>query len=110
MSSRYEGLSLALLEASSMGLPSVVTDVGGNAEVVIDGATGYVIEAGDPRRLAEAMRKLLNAPAEARRRFGVAAREHCVAKFHLETVMEKWIQLYGRYMSVQHVAADRLTS
>lgn len=101
MSSRYEGLSIALLEAASMGLPGVVTDVGGNAEVVIDGETGYVVEPGDSRKLAEAMDRLQSAPADLRRSFGHAARRHCEDNFRFETITDRWLELYGRYRKVR---------
>jgi glycosyltransferase involved in cell wall biosynthesis len=107
MSSNYEGLSIALLEAASMGLPAVVTDVGGNAEVVDDGVSGYVVEPGNPTRLAEAMEKLQNAPAGVRRSFGHAAREHCQKAFSLETIVDRWIQLYNRYLSDRPVSQSR---
>jgi glycosyltransferase involved in cell wall biosynthesis len=40
--SRYEGLPLALVEAMWCGRPAVVTDVGGNAELCVEGETGFV--------------------------------------------------------------------
>ena len=43
-----EGLPLALLEAASSGLPSVVSDAGGVSEVVLDGRTGFVVPLGNP--------------------------------------------------------------
>jgi glycosyltransferase involved in cell wall biosynthesis len=43
--SRYEGLPLTLVEAMWCGRPAVVTDVGGNAELCIDGETGFVAPA-----------------------------------------------------------------
>jgi glycosyltransferase involved in cell wall biosynthesis len=43
--SRFEGLPLALVEAMWCGRPQVVTDVGGNAEICVDGETGFVAEA-----------------------------------------------------------------
>ena len=43
--SRYEGLPLALVEAMWCGRPAVVTDIGGNAEVCLDGETGFVAAA-----------------------------------------------------------------
>jgi glycosyltransferase involved in cell wall biosynthesis len=46
--SHQEGFSLALLEALSMGLPAVVTDVGSAREVVVEGRTGYVVDGRDP--------------------------------------------------------------
>lgn len=43
--SRYEGLPLVLVEAMWCGRPAVVTDVGGNAELCVDGETGFVAPA-----------------------------------------------------------------
>ena len=43
--SRYEGLPLALVEAMYCGRPAVVTDIGGNAEMCVDGETGFVAAA-----------------------------------------------------------------
>ena len=43
--SRFEGLPLALVEAMWCGRPAVVTDVGGNAELCLDGETGFVAPA-----------------------------------------------------------------
>ena len=40
--SRYEGLPLVLVDAMRCGRPAVVTDVGGNAELCVDGETGFV--------------------------------------------------------------------
>ena len=42
--SKIEDFSLALLEASSLGLPCLAFDVGGNKEIVIDGKTGWLVE------------------------------------------------------------------
>jgi glycosyltransferase involved in cell wall biosynthesis len=98
MSSRFEGLSVALLEASSMGLPSVVTNVGGNAEVVLDGITGYVVEPRDPVQLGNAMRALFEASTQVRRSLGVAARQHCLANFGLKEITDRWIELYNRHL------------
>jgi len=107
MSSHYEGLSIALLEAASMGLPGVVTNVGGNAEAVIDGVTGYVVEPGDPRKLAAAMETLQSAPAGIRRSFGHAARQHCQTTFRVETIIDRWMELYSRYLSDRPVTQSR---
>jgi glycosyltransferase involved in cell wall biosynthesis len=43
--SRWEGLPLALVEAMWCGRPAVVTDVGGNAELCVDGETGFLVAA-----------------------------------------------------------------
>jgi glycosyltransferase involved in cell wall biosynthesis len=60
--SRWEGMSLAMLEAMASGVSVVATDVGGVAETVGRGA-GTVVPVGDVGRLADAVVKRLNDPA-----------------------------------------------
>jgi glycosyltransferase involved in cell wall biosynthesis len=58
LSSRFEGLPIALLEALALGLPAVVTSVGAMPEVVRDGCEGRVVPAGQPEALAAAIAEL----------------------------------------------------
>lgn len=60
LSSDREGLPLAILEAMSFGLPCIVTNVGGNAEAIIDGVHGLVVPAGSVEALATAICSLVN--------------------------------------------------
>jgi L-malate glycosyltransferase len=55
LSSVREGLPLALLEAMAAGLPSVVTNVGGMPEVVLEAGAGSVVARSDPEELADAI-------------------------------------------------------
>ena len=55
LSSLWEGLPLALLEALAMGKPIVATRVGGNPEVVQDGVNGFIVEPRDVNGLARAL-------------------------------------------------------
>ena len=55
--SRAEGQSLALAEAMACGRPAVVTDVGGNAELVVDGETGFVAKGASVAELDDALEK-----------------------------------------------------
>jgi len=58
LSSVAEGVPLALLEAMFAKKPVVVTDAGGNAEVVTDGENGFVVQQRDPEGLCEAILKV----------------------------------------------------
>ncbi|MEO6318522.1 MAG: glycosyltransferase, partial [Acidimicrobiales bacterium] len=72
LSSRHEGLPISLLEAMALGLPPVVTAVGGNAQVVTHGVDGLLVPAGQPEALAEAY-VLLARSGEDRARLSAAA-------------------------------------
>jgi len=57
MPSRQEGLPLSLIEAMSCGRPAVVTDVGGNAELCVDGETGFVASAAAAEPFGDALER-----------------------------------------------------
>jgi glycosyltransferase involved in cell wall biosynthesis len=94
LSSRFEGLPIALLEAMSTGLPCVATTVGGIPEVVTDDVDGVLVPAGDPAALATALVRLLGDPAHAgelARRAAVRAAEFDLpaAVRHIERVYDE---------------------
>jgi glycosyltransferase involved in cell wall biosynthesis len=95
LSSRWEGLPTALIEASAAGLPAVATDVPGVREVLGPGADGARLAApGDPVALARAMAALMQTPPEVREAIGVRARQYALEQFSLETVLSRWESLY----------------
>lgn len=63
----FEGLSIALIEALSVGTPSVVTRTGGVIEVVSDGVNAVMVPPRDPIALGEAIVSVLNDPPLRRR-------------------------------------------
>ena len=67
MSSRYEGLPCAVVEAMRCGLPVVATAVNSVPDLVIPGESGLLVPAGRPGLLAEAIDGLLDDPATAQR-------------------------------------------
>lgn len=73
LSSIHEGLPISLLEAMALGLAPVVTDVGGNAEVVTDGVDGLLVPPRRPEALADAFVRLARDPAERARLSAAAA-------------------------------------
>lgn len=92
--SRWEGLSLALLEASSCGLPVVATDIPGNRDAVIEGVDGMLFPMEDATALAERL-SLLVASAELRDRLGNAGREKILKSYRLDSRVKKMADLYS---------------
>jgi L-malate glycosyltransferase len=97
-SSDTEGMSNAVLEAMSSGLPVVATRVSGSEDLVVDGATGQLVDAGDPAALAAALSGLLE-DAEMRRRLGAAARRRIEEMFSLRAVAERYRATYERLLA-----------
>ncbi len=93
LSSRYEGISIALLEAMRAGLPAVATRVGGIAETVHDGATGFMVNADDVDGFGSCMRQLAESP-DLRRRLGAAARNLQRAEFSRQAMLQRYEELY----------------
>jgi glycosyltransferase involved in cell wall biosynthesis len=75
-----EGLPNSLIEAGSMGLPSVATDINGCNEVVIPGENGDLVPKKDARSLEAAMRRMIEDPTY-RETLQRKSRESIVARF-----------------------------
>jgi glycosyltransferase involved in cell wall biosynthesis len=97
LSSRYEGLPVALLEAMALGRPVVATAVGGTSEVLRDGRDGVLVPAGDPMALARALEKLLSEPAQ-RLRLGEGARRRA-ADFDIRSAVRRQEDVYGALLA-----------
>jgi glycosyltransferase involved in cell wall biosynthesis len=93
--SRWEGLPMVLLEAASAGLPVVATDVGGNAEVVVDQETGLLVPPDDEAALSDAMVRVASLSAEGRHQMGRRARQLVQERYSLHAVVDAWMDLYA---------------
>ncbi|MYW16858.1 glycogen synthase [Streptomyces sp. SID161] len=91
----YEPLGIVNLEAMACGTPVVASRVGGIPEVVADGRTGLLVDAGDgfEARLAGALDTVLADPAAARR-MGEAGRARAVGEFGWDAVARRTAGLY----------------
>lgn len=91
--SHEEGFSNAILEGMAVGLPMIVTNVGGNAEAVIHEKTGLVVPPRDPSALGRAILRLAS-DGSGRLAMGRAARERARSEFSLERCVESYDRLY----------------
>jgi glycosyltransferase involved in cell wall biosynthesis len=93
MSSKSEGLPVSLLQAFSLGLPAIVTDVGGMAEAVRLANAGLVVSSTDPGEMAGAIVRMARDDAE-RKRFSENAESAFLARFNLQTMADTYMGLY----------------
>ena len=95
MSSDPEGLSMSLLEAMSAGLCCIVSDVGGNKELIRHRESGVVVDAADEAKFAHEVSQILDSPST-RHSFGNAAQERATSKFGLELMTDRYQHLYSK--------------
>lgn len=100
MTSNFEGLPIAALEAMAMSLPIVSTAVGGVPELVEDGVTGRLFEGRDPARLAEEVVRVLSDRATLRR-MGEAARRRYEQRFRVASMVNAYDEIYRRALAAR---------
>lgn len=93
MSSRYEGFGMVLLEAQTVGLPTISFDCKcGPSEIIVNGENGYLIEEGDIEGMAQRVLQLIENEA-LRKRMGENAYNNAL-RFSEDVVMSKWERLF----------------
>lgn len=90
-----EGLPLVILEAMAVGKPVVATTVGGNAEAVEEGVTGWLVPPGDLPAFNAAVLKLLRTPGLIER-MGEAGRKRVEERFSLAAMVGAQQEVYRR--------------
>jgi glycosyltransferase involved in cell wall biosynthesis len=97
LTSRWEGLPNAVIEAMATGAAVVATDVGGCAELVGDGEAGHLVPVGDDEAVARTLRRLLDDEGE-RLRCVRAARRRVEAELTTQHMVGRTEALYGRLL------------
>ena len=92
--SDYEGLSFSLLQAMACGLPSIVSNIKGNLDVISGNTDGIVVDVNKPSSLIDAVNSLLQSPAEIKR-LGEHAREKVSSKYSQQNQLNLVIKLLG---------------
>lgn len=100
LSSLWEGLPIALIEACACELPAVFTDTNGCREVLPDSSLPPP-PVGDPQALASAMSGMMKMPESDRRLLGRRLRQKIVGRFDLHSVLNRYELLYRHLLAVK---------
>ena len=95
LTSLSEAASLTLMEAMASGLPAVLTDVGGNSEIVRHEKEGLLFPRGDAAGCAAAFRRLFRDPGLAAA-LGAAGRRRALERYRLDRTVAEYYRLYCR--------------
>ena len=96
-----EGMSNAMLEALSAGLPLLATDTGGTKEIVEEGKNGFIIKMKDSDDIADKMEILIK-NEELRIKMGIESRKKA-EKMSWENVAKDYFDLYGQVSNLKKV-------
>jgi glycosyltransferase involved in cell wall biosynthesis len=94
-----------VMEAMSMGLPVIATNLGGSLDQVLDGVTGFLVPPGDPDSLAARIEVLAN-DEELRHRMGAAGRDRIAKHFSLSDMVKKIESVYDSVVPQERRPAE----
>jgi len=92
-----EGISNTILEAMASALPVVATAVGGNADLVVHGQTGFITPPVDPLAMAQQLVALASNPWQAQR-MGQAGRQRVLANFSMQAMVSAYQRVYDQQL------------
>lgn len=95
LNSESEGLSCSILEAMSASLPCVVSDVGGNSELIENGVNGYVYSAKDTDSYQKQIVELIN-DEQRRTQMGQKGEQLAKDKFHINIMVDRYLNAYRK--------------
>ena len=95
-----EGLPTSVMEAASVGLPIVATDVGGTREVIRNGVSGIIVKPHKPFQMHRAIEWLLSNPVEAKT-MGLAAKVGMNHKFDWNKITDQYEKLLKEAMNAR---------
>ena len=107
LSSAWEGMPNVVLEAMASSTPVVATAVGAVPEMVAHGETGFVVLPGDHAALAGAMERMMDLAPEERRALGEAGCRVVRSRHSVDSVVDRWEELFGRLLAGKARGGER---
>lgn len=101
-STAVETFSIAMLEAMSMEVPLIATDIGGTGEAVIPGKTGYLAPVNNAQALTQCLFEALEDDMQ-RKSFGLQSRQFVTEKFSSKAMIEQTENLMLEVIGKQYV-------
>ncbi len=98
LATNWEGFPLVCLEAMRAGLPLVVNDVGGTAEAIVEGETGFAVPRDDVEAFRARLAYLMDHPSELAR-MGEAARRRFESEFRFDRMAKRTFDIYAAVLS-----------
>ena len=100
MPSRYEGLSLAMIEAMACGLPIIASDVRGLKDYITNEQNGLLFPVGDYKALAERILQLAN-NRKLRSKLSQGARESFEKEYDMRKNIRSIDMLFKKYAGIR---------
>lgn len=97
--SEFESFGKVNIEAMATGTPAVSTNVGGPAETILDGITGFLVSPNDPAALADRVLRLLQ-DHDLRAQFGSAAVQHVAKNYSSDAMVQEYRTIFRRLLSL----------
>ena len=96
--SQSEGMSNSLLEAMSLGIPAITSNVSGVNEIVFDNQNGFIFEPNDEKSFYEKIIKAINLNEEKYINISRLASAHMLKNFSINLIAKKHIKLYNSFI------------
>ncbi|MHB8089973.1 MAG: glycosyltransferase family 4 protein [Anaerolineaceae bacterium] len=98
-----EGFGMTIIEAGSVGIPSIGTRIYGITDAIEEGATGFLYTPRDVNELTEKMLRMIEEP-DMRKEMGIRARERVIRLYSKEIVTSAFVEFYDLIFSLESVA------
>ena len=95
-----EAFGRVSVEAQAMEKLIVASNIGGSNETIVNGKTGYLFEAGDPRELAKVLNNIMELDKEALYSIGIEGRKNISKKFDVEKMCQTTFTEYKKLLKI----------